>query len=78
MDNEERERLWKGLSVEVGAMAERNTVGYWLALSEGARITYADFEGYYAPMFFWSAELRGKRVVECTFLPALCLPHLTC
>ena len=54
-----------------------NRASFWIVVMEGAKITWADFDGYYWPQFFWSAQLRGRREVECTFHPQLCLPNLT-
>jgi hypothetical protein len=55
--------------------ARSGQISMWLAIGEGAKITWADFSGYYTPAFYWSAELRGSRVVECTYEPTRLIGH---
>lgn len=49
----------------------------WLALLEGATITYMDLQAPAIAGIYWSAQLRGEREVECTFKPQALLPKLT-
>jgi len=43
-------------------------ISIWLALGEGLRVIWADYDGYYLS-FFWSGTLRGQRCVEATYRP---------
>lgn len=48
----------------------------WLAIGEGMRVTWADYAGHYGhAVLFWSGELRGQRVVECTYKPQKALSY---